>query len=187
MHANDVVLLNNFLNRWKDAAPQGLADDRLFELFALEQVLKDWELSTDELLDGLTGGGNDGGIDGFVVLLNGEAVNEDTDYGIAKRNPELAVCLVQASRTESFEEFKLNAVLQTVRDLFDLSKTPDQLNYSYSQALVRQATIFREAMKGPGGPASKSPIEIRNGHQGRNSGHTPQHAGPRQRASKAHG
>lgn len=27
MHANDVVLLNNFQNQWKDNAPQGLADD----------------------------------------------------------------------------------------------------------------------------------------------------------------
>lgn len=79
--------------------------------------------------------------------MNGEAIDEDPDFSNAKRTPELTLYLVQATRTESFEEAKLNAALQTVRDLLDLSKTPDQLNYSYSQTLVRQATIFRDAMR----------------------------------------
>jgi hypothetical protein len=45
MTSNEVVLLNTVLSEWKNNAPAGLSDSEYFELFALEQLLKDYDLT----------------------------------------------------------------------------------------------------------------------------------------------
>ena len=39
-----------------------------FEFFAPSLILKDYDLSDDEIINGMTGQGGDGGIDGFYPL-----------------------------------------------------------------------------------------------------------------------
>ena len=41
------------------------------EFLALEQILKDEDLSFDEIMSGLVDGRQDGGIDGFYIFING--------------------------------------------------------------------------------------------------------------------
>lgn len=41
-----------------------------FEFFASSMVLKDYDLSDDDIFNGITGKGNDGGIDGFYLFVN---------------------------------------------------------------------------------------------------------------------
>lgn len=57
MTTNDVVLLDKVLESRRSLAPDEIKDDEYFELFAADQVLKEDDLSTDEVLDGLSGGG----------------------------------------------------------------------------------------------------------------------------------
>lgn len=67
MATNDSLLLDGVVD---DLLDKDESSDRgkVFELFALEQILKDWDLSLDELRSGWTDGRQDGGIDGFYVL-----------------------------------------------------------------------------------------------------------------------
>ena len=51
--------------------------NEFFEFFSSSMVLKNYDLSDDEIMAGLTGGGNDGGIDGFYLFINDEFVTED--------------------------------------------------------------------------------------------------------------
>ena len=87
MGANDIVLLDSLLQAWKEGGPAGLSDTASFEVFALEQALKDFDLPTEDLVKGRTGGGDDGGIDGFFTFLNGDLLDEDSDLATAGRSP----------------------------------------------------------------------------------------------------
>ena len=55
-----------------------MAADKFFELFLAEQLLWARDLSWEELLDGIIGGGNDGGIDALYVFYNGILLASDT-------------------------------------------------------------------------------------------------------------
>src|SRR5436190_19224614 len=59
----------------------GLSEDKFFEIFAAEQVLKSLriELDSDELRGGIKGGGGDGGIDAVFLFVNRRLIQEDTD------------------------------------------------------------------------------------------------------------
>ena len=58
--SNDLVLLDSVLAELGETRPQGLTDSEFFEFFTFDQILKNFDLSADELLDGQLGGGDEG-------------------------------------------------------------------------------------------------------------------------------
>ena len=79
MGPNDIIILDSTLVQKKTAVHSTLDDDAYFSFFCVEQVLKNFDLSYEEVLGGVTGGGGDGGIDGFYIFVDGELLDEDTD------------------------------------------------------------------------------------------------------------
>lgn len=78
---NELVLLDQVLKDRQAERANPLTDEKAFELFACEQGLRDFELSPDEIAEGVVGGSNDGGLDGVYVFLNGVLLNPDPPRG----------------------------------------------------------------------------------------------------------
>ncbi|WP_456080927.1 AIPR family protein [Mogibacterium diversum] len=75
--ANNNIILEEILKQYKEAASDSsINDDKNFEYFAAEQLLKDENLDEDEISLGLIGDSNDNGIDGFYILLDGEFIEQ---------------------------------------------------------------------------------------------------------------
>lgn len=75
--ANNNIILEEILKQYKEAASDSsINDDKNFEHFAAEQLLKDENLDEDEISLGLIGDSNDNGIDGFYILLDGEFIDQ---------------------------------------------------------------------------------------------------------------
>ncbi len=148
MAKNDIVLLNKVLDAKRELAPSKLKDHEYFELFAAEQVLKEFDLSTDELLDGLVGGGDDGGLDGVYTFADSKLVEEEEQFSSAREGVELHLVVLQAKRESGFGEKPIQLIEDTLGDLLDLSKTPDELKASklFADELVARAEIFRSAL-----------------------------------------
>ncbi|MGV0034805.1 MAG: abortive phage resistance protein, partial [Candidatus Azotimanducaceae bacterium WSBS_2022_MAG_OTU7] len=104
MTTNDQILLNEILSQKKKEVDVDASDSDFFELFTAEQILKDFDLSYEEIESGLIGGGNDGGIDALYILVNGEVVQEESDFSNLKNNIVLDVIIVQAKTSDSFSE-----------------------------------------------------------------------------------
>lgn len=74
--ANNIIL-EEILKQYKEvASDSSINDDKNFEYFAAEQLLKDENLDEDEISLGLIGDSNDNGIDGFYILLDGEFIDQ---------------------------------------------------------------------------------------------------------------
>jgi hypothetical protein len=69
--SNDILLLNSILQKNKPQYGLRADDGEYFELFSIDLVLRNYELSLEQLEDGWVDGGNDGGIDGFYVFIDG--------------------------------------------------------------------------------------------------------------------
>jgi hypothetical protein len=71
MPSNDIILLNSLLQKNKHLYGTLGDEFEYLELFSIDSVLKNYELSLDELGDGWVDESNDGGIDGFYVFVDG--------------------------------------------------------------------------------------------------------------------
>jgi hypothetical protein len=68
---NDQILLDAILAEQRATWGAALRDDRLFELFSAEQLLKDKDLTTADIETGNIGQSLDGQIDSFYLFADG--------------------------------------------------------------------------------------------------------------------
>jgi hypothetical protein len=114
----------------------------VFELFCLEEILKDRDLSADEIDAGWIDGQNDGGIDGFYVLVNGHSLRDGEPFPWPKRSAEIEVWLISCKHHDTFQQAPLNSILASVSELLDLSIGSSELKGSYSADLLRMRGLL---------------------------------------------
>ena len=145
---NDIIILDSILKQKKTQTADTLSDSDYFEVFTFEQLLKNYELSYDELFSGKVGGSGDGGIDGFFTFINNELFNEDTDIEVIKKNPVLEIFLIQAKRSPTFSESVVDRVNATVADIFNLKNNLPDFRTVYNTDIINKADAFRTAYLG---------------------------------------
>ena len=143
MAKNDRIILDEILKQRQAEVDPNATPSGFFELFSAEQVLKDYDLSYDEIDSGLVGDGGDGGIDAIYVLVNGELVQEESDYSHLKKNITLDLIMMQAKTSTGFQETPVERFLTASEDILDLSKAPTSLGATYNESLVEAITRFR--------------------------------------------
>jgi hypothetical protein len=67
MANNDQIILDQILEQQRAQRAPSASKSNFFETFVVEQVLKDADLSDEEIESGLVGDGGDGGIDGIYL------------------------------------------------------------------------------------------------------------------------
>lgn len=76
-----------------------------FNFFAAKQMLKSYDLSDEEIEEGVVDGPNDGGVDAAYVFIDGEYIREDEIcLDKYKREAKLEFCIIQAKNTYKFGE-----------------------------------------------------------------------------------
>jgi hypothetical protein len=95
--------------------------DSPLELFACEQALRERDVSSEQIADGVVGGSSDGGIDGVYVFLADALLSEDSDvfqddFVPSRVSPgtRLELWMVQGKRDQSFTETALEKVADSV-------------------------------------------------------------------------
>ena len=145
MSESKLTILTEVLKQKKAEISPGMSDDEYFNLFASEQVLKDFELSYDELKDGIVDGGNDGGIDSIYTFINGELLEEDTDYTGLKKEIVIDLVIVQSKNTSGFTETAMDKFISSAQDLLNLSTDLDSLSGTYKKELRKKIQLFKNA------------------------------------------
>ena len=144
MPTNDRIILDEVLTQRRKEIDSTAVDNDFFELFTAEQVLKDFDLSYDEIDSGLVGGGGDGGIDGIYVLVNGELVQEDPDYGHLKKNITFDLIIVQAKTSAGFQETPVERFITFSEDILNLSTDVVGFKTAYNEQLLEAIERFRK-------------------------------------------
>ena len=144
MSANDRIILDEILKQRHQEVDPNLKQSEFFELFTSEQILKDQDLSYEEIESGLVGDGQDGGIDGFYLLVNGELVQEDPDYSYLKKNIDVDLVLIQSKMHDGFQETPIERFTSVSDDILDLSKSLTELEGVYHSGLLENISRFRD-------------------------------------------
>ena len=146
MATNSQIILDGVLKQRQLEIDPESNPASFFEFFTAQQVLKDFDLSYDEIESGLVGDGGDGGIDGIYLLVNGDLVREDSDYDNLKKDITIDLIIVQSKTNPGFQETPIERFITVSNDLFDLSKD-SSLSGIYNDRLVESIESFHNIYK----------------------------------------
>lgn len=144
--SNDIQLLNDVLDQQRLEIAPNMTESDFFELFCADSILKDYNLTYEELESGITDGEHDGGIDAIFSFANGELIQEDFDPKYLKSNVLLEIHIIQAKTSGSFSETALNKLISATNKLFDLSVKTSDLE-EFNSGIISQVDCFRHALK----------------------------------------
>lgn len=112
MGANDTLLIDGILDeriseKQIDNTPENRG--RVFELFAISELLKNYDLTEEQINDGLVDGGDDGGIDGLYYFVNGNYIS-DKSAVLPKTNAFLEIYVFTCKHHDTYELNPLESV-----------------------------------------------------------------------------
>ena len=142
MPDNDLIVLNKVLEQRKASIASELPDDSFFEYFVFEQILKNYDLSYDEINAGNTDGEMDGGIDGVFIFLNGFLVEEQVDASSIQREPKIDLFIIQAKTSPGFQEPPVDKVNSTSQNLFDFERETSDFHHLYNEQIIEKFSIY---------------------------------------------
>lgn len=143
MAKNDKILIDGIIDdRIELKIPSGKRDEA-FEYFAFEQTLKDYDLSTDEIKHGNIDGRNDGGIDGFYIIVNGHLLSDPQTFNWPKSGSVLEVWIITCKLHDTFKQAPLDNLAASMTEILDFTIESSELKGDYSEHVQR----FRENLK----------------------------------------
>lgn len=143
MAKNDKILIDGIIDDRVELKLPSDKRDEAFEYFAFEQILKDYDLSTDEIKHGSVDGRNDGGIDGFFIFVNGHQLSDPETFVWPKSGCILEVWFITCKHHDTFKQAPLDNLVASSHELFDFSLESSQLKGDYSEKVIS----FRENLK----------------------------------------
>lgn len=143
MSANDRIILDKILEQSQQELAAQLTAAKYFEIFTAEQILKDYDLSYDEIESGIVGDGGDGGVDSLYLFVNGELVQDDTETSMLRKNVSVELFIIQAKTSANFSESAVDRLKGFTEDLLDLSKNVSLLTAVYNHAVLSIIQRFR--------------------------------------------
>ena len=140
---NNQIILETLITQNRDELYPNFSINDYFHMFVTEQVLKDQELSYDEIEEGIVDNGGDGGIDSIYTFVNQQLIQRDTELIEGKRNSIIDVYIIQSKNVNSFGETPIEKCNSSAIDLFDLNKSIDNLRAVYNSELLANIDVFR--------------------------------------------
>jgi len=147
MADNSQQLLNDVLSQQRlELAPE-LSDQDYFEVFCAEQILKDFDLSYEDVQAGIVDGEHDGGVDSVYAFVNGELVYEDFDISPFKKDVVIELHIIQSKTAGGFSETAINKMISVSRHLMRLDADYSKFD-QYNPDVKSAFDNFRKAYRG---------------------------------------
>lgn len=138
---NTTIILKGCIEKFKTENDLSLNESEIFELFSLCQILKNEDVSFENIMNSITDGGQDGGIDSIIILHNGEYVEEDTEYK-CKSSSIAKIIITQCKTSKSFKEDSIDKLISTFPTLFNLEVDEIELADRFNSQIMDKRNVF---------------------------------------------
>lgn len=144
---NNQILLQEIIKQDFNESSEYKDIGSFFEYFAISQLLKNYNISDDEIDNGNVGGSNDGGCDGIYLFLNDELVSPDQIESLAApKGSTLKLCVIQAKNENGFKEDALMKWKTVSENLMDMSSPLGNYADRYNEQTIESFSMFRDAV-----------------------------------------
>lgn len=145
MPNNDQVLLKELLRQEADECQEAFTESEFFEFYSAVQILKEYELSYDEVKAGIAGKSLDGGVDSVYVFVNGDLIKEDSNVKEKyKKNPDIELVIIQSKKENGFNEDVLLKLSRLCKNLLDLEFDRKKFSGRYNEAVLSTFELFKD-------------------------------------------
>lgn len=148
MSETDVKVLNEILSQKQAEVAEEMDEGEFFEFFSANEILRNYSSSPTDIQNGIVGGGSDGGIDAFYLLVNGSFVNDKEaaeNLKSLKQNVLVDLILIQSSREQTFSMARVLRIGETSENVLSLGKSPADFSEQYNESLLDAIDRFRIA------------------------------------------
>ncbi len=142
---NDQIILEQIIKERCAESDDELSISEYFEIYSASEILKDYDLTYDDITYGIVGEGGDGGIDSIYTFINGEPLKEDTAINSNQKKNHIELILIQSKTSASFKEDAVIKFRESAQDLFNLANEPDDYSQRYNAELIDKVKLFRDA------------------------------------------
>lgn len=142
MAKNDMLLIDSIIEERIAKKLPSEKKDEVFEFLVYEQVLKEYDLSVDEIRSGSVDGRNDGGIDAIYILVNGHLISDIKSSLLPKANANLEVYFFTCKHRDVFKQDPINSMCTSLQELLDFSKEDKQLDGQYNEEVFEKRNTF---------------------------------------------
>lgn len=144
---NNQMLLKTCVSQEFSESSTYSSENDYFEFFSAVQVLKNYNLSDNEIENGIVGNGNDGGCDSLFVFLNGELLSVDQIENLsATKGSILKLIIIQSKETFSFNEDAIMKWKTVSENLLNISNDIDSFAKRYNEEVRDGFRLFRDAL-----------------------------------------
>ena len=145
MGENQKIALQNNFNKWKETRGLGLSKQiNPFEYYCMENYLRDWVSSDEDLKSGLIGGSKDGGVDAMYFFVNRQLVKENVDPIDPANVVRTDLLLFQIKEGDGFAPGAIDKLDRFSDDLLGLSRKESDYGHDYRPDLKKLIRLFKD-------------------------------------------
>lgn len=142
---NDQIILEQIIKERCAESGDELTVSEYFEIYSASEILKNYDLTYDDISYGIVGDGGDGGIDSIYTFINGEPLKEDTSVNTNQKKNHIELIIIQSKTSASFKEDAVIKFRESAQDLFNLANNPDDYAERYNADLIDKVKLFRDS------------------------------------------
>lgn len=144
MSKNNQVLVEQIIRQEHLLNSNYKREDDFFEFFSASQILRDYDLSYDQIEEGICGNTLDGGVDSMYTFVNGDLILGDEDIDEKyKRNADIELVIIQSKNERTFGEEPIIKLLKISSNLLDLEFDQDNYIGRYNSKVLEKFEVFR--------------------------------------------
>jgi hypothetical protein len=147
MSANDLLHLEDNFKKWQDERGEGsgaIEGVDPFTYYCIDQFLKPFIVSDEDILNGVVEGGNDGGLDAAYFFLDKVVINEITNLDSKTSNKVHLIFLQIKNNTSGFSPIEIGKFRDFCEDLLDLTRPATDFKAIYNPRLMEYMRVFKE-------------------------------------------
>lgn len=145
MAKNDLILLDSILEEEKKISQEEIGV--VFEKFCCNEILKNKDLTSEEIQSGFIDGKDDGGIDYFFTFVNGHLLMDLDSLISPKTDISMEIYIITSKHHNTFSQQTLNTQISTINEIFNLSLDNSELIGCYNESLLNQRSLFFSAYR----------------------------------------
>ncbi len=142
MAKNDVFLIDGIIEDRINSCFPSNDKGEVFEYLAAEQLLKDYDLSYEQITNCSVDGKDDGGIDYIFFLINDQLVDDPETFIYPKTNVEFTAYFITCKHGDSFKLAPVDSIYASMTELVDLNISSSELKGQYNEDILQKRQDF---------------------------------------------
>lgn len=143
MSRNDEIVLQANFNQWKQEQGDGLNGLSPWLYYCVQQFVKPYMPDDEEISNGITDGGNDGGADAIFIIANQRQILTAASAIDDKSVSKVRVIFIQVKESGGFKPTEIEKNIQLSSDFFDLSVSSTGYGVRYNDEVVRIMGVWK--------------------------------------------